>query len=151
MPDGPAAGRDGGRDKPRPIQPPVERHDTAMALTWTRVDVLIEVSGLSQAFPEGIVRTGGRYLIVGQVHAQSMPFNPSSIVIEHAHLIGALSGSVADHAGGLAFIDHHRERFRWARQDLEPLPPRSDQPGLPREAGSYGDQAERREAEIGSM
>ena len=96
---------------------PDERRDTVMASTNGRgADVVIEMSGSPQAFAEGmgLLRSGGRYLIVGQVHGRSVPFNPSSIVLKHAQLIGTLSGSVAHYARGLEFIDHHRDRFRWS-------------------------------------
>jgi threonine dehydrogenase-like Zn-dependent dehydrogenase len=95
---------------------PQERHEAVMALTGGRgADVVIEVSGSPPAFAEGmnLLRAGGRYLIIGQVHAQSMPFNPSSIVMKHAQLIGTLSGSLAHYARALEFIEHHSDRFQW--------------------------------------
>jgi L-iditol 2-dehydrogenase len=95
---------------------PAERQDAVMRLTNGRgADVVIEVSESPQAFPEGmgLLRSGGRYLIIGQVNAQTMPFNPSSIVMKHATLIGSLSGSLAHYARALDFIDHHSDRFHW--------------------------------------
>ena len=61
----------------------------------------------------GFLRAGGRYLIIGQIHDRSLPFNASSIVLKHATLIGSLSGSVEHYWRGLEFIRHHMDRFAW--------------------------------------
>jgi threonine dehydrogenase-like Zn-dependent dehydrogenase len=93
-----------------------ERHQRVLDATEGRgADVVIEVSGAPDAFPEGMVmlRPGGRYLVVGQVHGQSLPFNASSIVLKHATLIGSLSGSVEHYWRALQFLRHQRHRFDW--------------------------------------
>jgi L-iditol 2-dehydrogenase len=95
---------------------PAERQATVLDMTSGRgADVVVEVSGAVPAFPEGmgILRSGGRYLIIGQVHGQTVPFNPSSIVLKHATLIGSLSGSVEHYWRGLEFIRHNVGRFSW--------------------------------------
>jgi L-iditol 2-dehydrogenase len=92
------------------------RHDAVLELTSGRgADVVVEVSGAPAAFPEGIgiLRAGGRYLIIGQVHAQALPFNASSIVMKHATLIGSLSGSIEHYWRALEFMRHHAGRFGW--------------------------------------
>jgi L-iditol 2-dehydrogenase len=95
---------------------PASRQELVLDLTSGRgADVVVEVSGAPAAFPEGmgLLRGGGRYLIIGQVHGQSLPFNPSSIVMKHATLIGSLSGSVEHYWRALEFMRHNARRFRW--------------------------------------
>jgi threonine dehydrogenase-like Zn-dependent dehydrogenase len=87
-----------------------------MALTAGRgADVVIEVSGVAPAFTEGVamLRQGGRYLVVGQIHGQEVPFNPSAIVMKQARLIGSFSGAVNHYARALSFLDRHSARFSW--------------------------------------
>jgi threonine dehydrogenase-like Zn-dependent dehydrogenase len=98
------------------VPDPADRLALVLGLTAGRgADVVIEVSGAPQAFAEGmgLLRAGGRYLVVGQVHGQSLPFNPSSIVLKYATVIGSLSGSVEHYWRGLQFLRHHRDRFAW--------------------------------------
>jgi L-iditol 2-dehydrogenase len=95
---------------------PAQREAQVLERTNGRgADVVIEVSGVPAAFSEGMgmLRAGGRYLIVGPLHAQSMPFNPSSIVLKHATLIGSFSASVVHYWRALEFMRHHRDRFAW--------------------------------------
>ncbi|HEX6872290.1 MAG TPA: zinc-binding dehydrogenase [Micromonosporaceae bacterium] len=78
-------------------------------------DVVIEVSGVPAAFDEGLdlLRRGGRYLIVGQLHAEQVPFNPSKIVTTHATLIGSVSAHIGHYQRGLEFLLRHRDSFDW--------------------------------------
>ena len=93
-----------------------ERHEQVLDATAGRgADVVIEVSGAPPAFAEGMamLRPGGRYLVMGQVHGQSVPFNPSAIVLKQAALIGSLSASVEHYWRALQFLRHQRRRFDW--------------------------------------
>jgi threonine dehydrogenase-like Zn-dependent dehydrogenase len=98
------------------ITDPATRQQLVQDYTGGRgADVVIEVSGAPSAFPEGmqLLRPGGRYLIIGQIHSQSLPFNASSIVLKHATLIGSNSGSVEHYWRGLEFLRHNAHRFAW--------------------------------------
>jgi L-iditol 2-dehydrogenase len=79
-------------------------------------DVVIEVSGSPAAFAEGmdLLRRGGRYLVMGQVHGQSLPFNASSIVLKQAHVIGSLSASAEHYYTALQFLSRQAHRYQWA-------------------------------------
>lgn len=95
---------------------PAERLDAIKLLTNGRgADVVIEVSGVPSAFTEGIgiIRGGGRYLIVGQVHGQTLPFNPSAITTKHLQLIGTRGASIEHYYRGLEFLRHQKDRFNW--------------------------------------
>jgi L-iditol 2-dehydrogenase len=95
---------------------PDERREQVLDLTdGYGADVIIEVSGAPAAFNEGVdlLRRGGRYVIVGQIHNQQVPFNPSKIVMKQARLLGTFSGSVEHYARALTFLDTHSKRFDW--------------------------------------
>lgn len=97
---------------------PQDRLDQVLTLTDGRgADVVLEMSGVPAAFTEGMamLRPGGRYTVVGQVHTQSVPFNPTTLVMKHARLTGCLSASVAHYYRGLRFLDRNRDRFDWDR------------------------------------
>jgi L-iditol 2-dehydrogenase len=94
-----------------------ERLSQILELTSGRgADIVIEVSGVPAAFTEGVamLRQGGRYLIVGQIHNKDIPFNPSALVMKQAKLIGSFSGAVNHYARALSFLETHADRFNWA-------------------------------------
>lgn len=98
------------------LDDPAARHELVMEHTHGRgADVIVEVSGAPAAFGEGMnmLRPGGRYLVIGQLHQETQPFNPSSIVGKHATLLGALSGSVEHYWRALEFMRHQQHRFSW--------------------------------------
>ena len=78
-------------------------------------DAVIEVSGAVSAFPEGLamVRRGGRYLVVGQLHDREASIRPGEITRKHVRIIGSISASVAHYHRALQFIAHNWERFSW--------------------------------------
>jgi threonine dehydrogenase-like Zn-dependent dehydrogenase len=95
---------------------PEERIDRVLELTGGRgADIVLEMSGVPAAFGEGMamLRPGGRYTVVGQVHSTALPFNPSLLVLKHARLVGCLSGSVEHYYRGLRFLERHAGRIRW--------------------------------------
>jgi threonine dehydrogenase-like Zn-dependent dehydrogenase len=92
------------------------RREMVMDVTRGRgADVVVEVSGAAAAFNEGLdlLRPGGRYLIVGQAHSETVAFNPSLIVSKQARLIGSLSAGVEHYWRALEFLCQHRDRFNW--------------------------------------
>lgn len=80
-------------------------------------DIVVEASGAPQAWPEGIdiLRRGGRYLIIGQGHTESMPFNPSVILGKHLTIIGSLSAHIRHYHRALEFLRHNSNRFDWSK------------------------------------
>ena len=91
-----------------------ERRRTIRDLTGRRgADVVIEVSGGSTAFPEGIdlTRRGGRYLVVGQVGEHTAEIAPRLIVEKQLSVIGVMSGDTKHYYKALQFIHNNRDRF----------------------------------------
>lgn len=76
-------------------------------------DVVIEVSGGSTAFKEGLgmVRRGGKYMIVGQVGGPPLPIQPEIITYKHLTITGVLSGDVPHFYKALQFIKNNQNRF----------------------------------------
>jgi threonine dehydrogenase-like Zn-dependent dehydrogenase len=79
-------------------------------------DVAAEMSGIPSAFNDGVavLRRGGRYLVVGQLHTESVPFNPSQIVTKQVSIIGSVSADIGHYAQGLRFLERHASRFDWS-------------------------------------
>lgn len=93
-----------------------ERRQVIRGLTERRgADIVIEVSGGSTAFPEGIdlTRRGGRYLVIGQVGEQTPDIAPRLIVEKQLTIIGVMSGDTDHYYKALRFIadNHHRFAF----------------------------------------
>jgi len=78
-------------------------------------DVVIEVSGALPAVAEGldVIRPGGRYLVIGQVHGELVPIPTGAIVAKHLQVIGSLSASVEHYYRALRFIERNWDRFSW--------------------------------------
>jgi threonine dehydrogenase-like Zn-dependent dehydrogenase len=98
------------------VRDPPERLRRIQEMTGGRgADVVLEMSGVPAAFGEGMamLRPGGRYSVVGQVHTTALPFNPSLLVLKHARVIGCLSGALEHYFRGLRFLELHADRFRW--------------------------------------
>jgi D-arabinose 1-dehydrogenase-like Zn-dependent alcohol dehydrogenase len=83
-----------------------------MVMQWTDglgPDVVMEFSGVRPAFPEGMdmIRRGGRYVVVGQLHNDSVEFKPASVVMKHVSIIGNMSGVTEHYYRALQFIKHN--------------------------------------------
>jgi L-iditol 2-dehydrogenase len=78
-------------------------------------DVVVEASGARSAMPEGLglVRRGGRYLAVGQMHPDPVPIRPADIVGKHVTVIGNFSGTTEHYERALQLIKHHRHSIPW--------------------------------------
>jgi L-iditol 2-dehydrogenase len=91
-----------------------ERRQMVRSLTDRRgADIVIEVSGGTTAFSEGIdlVRRGGRYLVIGQVGGHQVNIAPRLIVEKQLSVLGVMSGNTDHYYKALTFIEHNRERF----------------------------------------
>ena len=87
-------------------------------MEWTNgygADIVVEMSGAHSAFPEGLdlLRRGGRYLVVGQLHGRSVSMRPVDVTRKHARIIGCASASVPHYWRALEFIRNNKERFSW--------------------------------------
>lgn len=78
-------------------------------------DVVVEMTGSPAAFGEGmrLLRSGGRYLVVGIVDDGSIALRPSQIVSKQATIIGSVSADIAYYYRALRFLQIHRGRFDW--------------------------------------
>lgn len=95
-----------------------EREKIVRAQTGGRgADVVMEFSGVPAAFNEGMamLRMGGRYLVPGQAHGSTVPFNPSLIMIKQATVIGSRSGGIDTFHRAMKFLERHADRFEWDR------------------------------------
>jgi len=78
-------------------------------------DIVFELSGVPAAFGQGLemLRRGGRYVVIGQLHTDQVPFNPSQIVTKQATIIGSISATIEHYWKGLQFLERHAGRFDW--------------------------------------
>jgi threonine dehydrogenase-like Zn-dependent dehydrogenase len=93
-----------------------ERAATVRALTDGKgADVVIELSGARTAFPEGfdMLRRGGRFIVVGQLHPDAVEFRPRDIILKRATVIGTASASIDHYHRSLLFLERNRDRFDW--------------------------------------
>ena len=93
-----------------------ERVEAVLQATRGRgADVVAEMSGVPSAFGDGVamLRRGGRFLVVGQLHTEEVPFNPSQIVTKQLSIIGSVSATIAHYAQGLRFLERYADRFSW--------------------------------------
>ena len=60
-----------------------------------------------------MLRSGGRYVLVGQTGPHAVSVSPSSLVYKHATVIGSLSATVADYWEALQFVSAYKDRFDW--------------------------------------
>jgi D-arabinose 1-dehydrogenase-like Zn-dependent alcohol dehydrogenase len=95
---------------------PEARERRRMIRHWTDgrgADIVIEVSGGTTAFPEGIdlVRRGGRYLVIGQVSDQQVSMAPRLVVEKQLTILGVMSGDTDHYYKALQFLKHNRARF----------------------------------------
>jgi threonine dehydrogenase-like Zn-dependent dehydrogenase len=98
------------------VRDPAERLARVLEYTDGRgADVILEMSGVPAAFGEGMamLRRGGRYTVVGQVHTTALPFNPSLLVLKHARLAGCLSAGLDHYYRGLRFLERHAGQIHW--------------------------------------
>lgn len=76
-------------------------------------DIVIEASGGRTAIREGLemIRTGGRYLNLGQVSNHKLEIVPSLITRKHAKIIGSWSADISHYWKGLQFMARNKDRY----------------------------------------
>ena len=62
-----------------------------------------------------LIRTGGRYLLMGQTGKFELSISPSRLVMREISLIPSFSGSDPDFYEALQFMKNNRDRFNWDR------------------------------------
>jgi threonine dehydrogenase-like Zn-dependent dehydrogenase len=94
-----------------------ERKDRVLALTAGRgPEVVIECSGVPIAFNEGLemIQKGGRYLVMGQTSAQTIPMAPGLITGKGLTVIGGSGASIPHYYKALQFIKNKRGEYPFA-------------------------------------
>jgi len=78
-------------------------------------DVVVECAGPSPAFADGLemVRSGGRYLVIGQTDPKPVPIVPYHINLRELQISGALSGEVRHFYKAMQFLKNCSDRFRF--------------------------------------
>jgi 5-exo-hydroxycamphor dehydrogenase len=98
---------------------PQERLARVLELTDGRgADVVIEAAGVPDAFPEGIdlLARHGRYMLSGLYSGtREVPFNPVSITLKSARIIGNLGSRPEVGLQALRFVQANRERYPFSR------------------------------------
>jgi L-iditol 2-dehydrogenase len=90
------------------------RKDQVMALTSGRgPEVVVECSGFPMAFAEGLdmIQKGGRYLVMGQTSATTIPVAPGLITGKGLSVIGGSGASIPHYYKALQFIKNKRDKF----------------------------------------
>ena len=98
------------------VPDPAEREKIVRAQTDGHgADVVMELSGVPAAFNEGMamLRPAGRYIVPGQAHGTSVPFNPSMLMVKQATVIGTRSGAIDTFHRAMKFMERHADRFDW--------------------------------------
>ncbi|MBI5445472.1 MAG: zinc-binding dehydrogenase [Deltaproteobacteria bacterium] len=93
---------------------PAERKQQVLELTKGRgPEVVVECSGVPGAFNEGLdmIQKGGRYLVVGQTSADTVPVAPGVITGKGLTLIGGVAASVPHYYKAVRFLVERRDRY----------------------------------------
>jgi L-iditol 2-dehydrogenase len=99
------------------VTDPAVRKEQIMALTHGRgPELIIEASGVPAAFNEGLgmVQKGGRYLILGQSSAATIPVAPGIITGKGLTVIGSVSAEIQHFYKALEFIKKRRTKYPFA-------------------------------------
>ena len=79
-------------------------------------EVVIEASGVPAAFNEGLdmIQKGGRYLVLGQTSADTIPVAPGIITGKGLSVIGSVSAAIPHFYKALQFIKNRRTKYPFA-------------------------------------
>lgn len=94
-----------------------ERKDQILALTQGRgPEVVVECSGVPIAFNEGLdmLQKGGRYLVMGQTSAHTIPMAPGLITGKGLDIVGASGASIPHYYKALQFIRNKKKKYPFA-------------------------------------
>lgn len=99
------------------VTDPAARREQILALTNGRgPELVVEGSGVPMALNEGldIIQKGGRYLVLGQSSAATIPVAPGMITGKGLTLIGSVSAAIQHFYKALQFIKHRRMKYPFA-------------------------------------
>lgn len=80
-------------------------------------DVVFDFTGNPPAFAEGVamLRTGGRYVVVGQLGTGTVAFPPGAITTKNLTVQGVMSADIEHYHGGLKFLERHHDTLPFDR------------------------------------
>jgi threonine dehydrogenase-like Zn-dependent dehydrogenase len=93
------------------------RRELILALTGGRgPELVVEGSGVPAAFNEGLdmIQKGGRYLVLGQSSAATIPVAPGAITGKGLTVIGSVSAAIQHFYLALRFIRNRRTKYPFA-------------------------------------
>ncbi|MGD0659572.1 MAG: zinc-binding dehydrogenase [Syntrophorhabdales bacterium] len=96
------------------VKDPGRRKDAVLALTGGRgPEVVVECAGVPAAFGEGIdmIQKGGRYLVMGQTSAVTIPFAPGLVTGKGVTIVGASGASIPHYYKALQFLKNKRTKY----------------------------------------
>jgi threonine dehydrogenase-like Zn-dependent dehydrogenase len=99
------------------VKDPTQRKEQVLALTHGRgPEVVIECSGIPAAFNEGLdmIQKGGRYLVMGQTSAATIPVAPGIITGKGLTVVGSVSAAIPHFYKALQFITNKRTKYPFA-------------------------------------
>ena len=99
------------------VKDPTQRKEQVLALTHGRgPEVVIECSGIPAAFNEGLdmIQKGGRYLVMGQTSAATLPVAPGIITGKGLTVVGSVSAAIPHFYKALQFIKNKRTKYPFA-------------------------------------
>lgn len=94
-----------------------QRKEQILSLTKGRgPEVVIEATGIPAAFNEGLdmIQKGGRYLVLGQTSANTVPVAPGIITGKGLTVIGSVSAAIQHFYRALQFIVNRRDKYPFA-------------------------------------
>ncbi len=99
------------------VRDAAQRKEQILALTQGRgPEAVIECSGVPIAFTEGLdmLQKGGRYLVMGQTSAQTIPVAPGIITGKGLTIVGGAGASIPHYYKALQFIKNRRNKYPFA-------------------------------------
>lgn len=99
------------------VKDPSDRKDMILDLTEGRgPNLVVECSGVPAAFNEGLdmLQKGGRYLVLGQTSAVTVPVSPGIITGKALTIVGSVSAAIQHFYKALQFIKHKQAKYPFA-------------------------------------
>lgn len=102
------------QDTPAPADRLARVHDASRG---HGADVVAEFSGHPAAFAEGVEMAGldARYVVVGQLGADTTPIAPGAITKKNLTVIGSFSGDISHYHKALTVLDRYADRLPFER------------------------------------
>jgi L-iditol 2-dehydrogenase len=99
------------------VRNPGQRKEQVLALTAGRgPETVVECSGVPIAFNEGLdmIQKGGRYLVMGQTSAHTIPMAPGLITGKGLNVVGGSGAAIPHYYKALQFIRNKRRKYPFA-------------------------------------